>query len=200
MQEASVAQSGDNSGNDPECMALLFEFLHFLLQLQLPKLAPLHPQFVNIALKWTQTEFVCSNALAVLRTVVLNQSEEDNNILEPVLEGLQIFLMAIENNEEEIPTHIENNKRLSALMELLRVLVKASNTRTKVLAVLKEELLLKIFTPLLGDKSPRTRASSENTYTPEAVLLYVNAIALIDELVKHDLQWINLHNNLMQQK
>lgn len=200
VEETAQGGSGDVLDHDSECMTLLFEFLHFLIQLKLPKLVPLHPRLVNVALEWIKADLVCSEALAILRTVAINTTEDECIILEPFLSGLPIFLLAIENGKEEIPTHIENNKRLSALMELLRALVKAESTCNRVLGVLKQELLSKIFVPLLGDKSPSSRPSNANTYSAEAIVLYVNAIALIDELAKHDNKWIELHISLMQQK
>ncbi|KAF5306252.1 hypothetical protein FQA39_LY08950 [Lamprigera yunnana] len=201
MENTSSGGSGDIlEDNEPECMMLSFEFLHFIIKLRPPDLPLLDSRLVSLALKWIQVELVCSNALAILRTVSVNTVEETCIILDPFLTSLPIFLVGIENGDEEIPTHIENNKRLGSLMELLRALMKSETTRKRVLAILREELFLKIFTPLLGCSSPRTRASNVDTCSPAAISLYVNAIALIYELVKYDRQWITCLSSLMQHK
>ncbi|KAF5292723.1 hypothetical protein FQR65_LT11191 [Abscondita terminalis] len=187
------------SENEPVCVTIMFGFLDFVIKLRPPNLKALDLRLVNLTLKWIQVDLVCSNALAILRTVAVNTTEETCIILDPFLTSLPILLLSIENEEEEIPTHTENNKRLASLMELLRALMKAETTRKRVIAILKEDLFVKIFRPLIGS-SVNVRASNVNTSSTEAVLLYANSIALIEDLLKYDERWIDFFTDLMQNK
>ncbi|KAK4873864.1 hypothetical protein RN001_013224 [Aquatica leii] len=199
----NTSQGGDGDlflDNGAECMTLAFAFLHFIIKLRRPNLPGLDSRLVNLALNWIQVDFVSSDALAILRTVAVNATEETCIILNPFLNSLPLLLLSITNGEEEIPTHIENNKRLCSLMELLRALMKAEITRRRVLTILKEDVFMKIFMPLIGCSSPRTRASNMNTSSAEAILLYVNSIALIHELLTYDEYWIGFFTDLMQHK
>ncbi|KAF5292722.1 hypothetical protein FQR65_LT11190 [Abscondita terminalis] len=187
--------------NGPECIMLSFQFLHFVIKLREPNLPSLNSRLIQLALNWIQVDTVCSEALAILRTVAVNTNEDTCSILDPFINCLPMFLLAIANGEEEeMSFTLENNKRLCSLMELLRALMKSDSTKDRVVSVLKEDLFVKIFMPFIGCSSPRTRASNVNTGSSEAILLYVNAIALIYELLKYNERWIIFFADLLQHK
>lgn len=189
------------STQEPECMALLFEFLHSLIELELPKLPPLYPRIITLALKWIQTDLVCSQAIAVLRTIALNTESEKTHILEPLAKRLPVFFVALDPKESELPTNTEHNKRVCALMQLLRAMVQADSIKMDVLNAIKEDHIQQIFYPLLGmDESPRLRAGPVDTYSPEAINLYVCALALVDQLAKVNMEWVPMYTNLLKQK
>lgn len=61
---------------------------------------------------------------------------------------------------------------------------------------MKEEIICKVFYPLLGDDSPRLKAA----YSEEAVTLYIHAVALVIELSKNTVNWVPIRENLLQQR
>lgn len=154
---------------------------------------------INIALKWIQTDLVCSQALAILRTIAVNTDNANSIILEPVLTGLPIFILAL-GTGEEIPTNIEHNKRLGALMQLFRALVRADTIGDRVVSALKEETIYNIFGPILGKSALQNRANHADISSIEAVNMYVNTLSLVDELAKKNTNWIPVQNKLLNQK
>ncbi|KAK4876580.1 hypothetical protein RN001_009086 [Aquatica leii] len=183
------------SDNNNEFANLGIKFLNFVLKLRQPNLPALDSRLVNIALNWIQVDSVCSEALTLLRAVDVNCS----SVLEPFLNHLPIFLRSITNGDDEIPTCIENNKKINSLIEILRVLVQSENIRKRVLAMVKEELFTKIFTPLIGTSST-SGMNNLNMCSTGATLLYVNCLALIDDLSNYDDCWIRFFTHLMLYK
>ncbi|KAK4880177.1 hypothetical protein RN001_008323 [Aquatica leii] len=183
------------SENNNEFANLGIKFLNFVLKLRQPNLPTLNSRLVNIALNWIKVDSVCSEALTLLRAVDVNCS----SVLEPFLNYLPIFLRSITNGDDEIPTCIENNKKINSLIEILRVLVQSENIRKRVLAMVKEELFTKIFTPLIGTSST-SGMTNLNTCSTGSILLYVNCLALIYDLSKYDDYWIPLYNGSKETK
>ncbi|KAB0793304.1 hypothetical protein PPYR_12924 [Photinus pyralis] len=188
------------NNNVSQCVAVVFQFLHFVMQKRRPNIKLLDKRLVNLALKWVQVNHVCSNAYEILRTLAANVTEETSITLDPLLTSLPIYLLDIVNGEEEVNTNIETNRRLKSLLELLRSLIRTDSTRERVLAILKEDLFIKIFVPLLNKSPTKTRAHYTSTQTLDAVLLYASAIVLISELCKYDGMWRSFFADLMQQR
>ncbi|XP_018319002.1 uncharacterized protein LOC108732610 isoform X2 [Agrilus planipennis] len=184
---------------EPECMALLLEFFHAVIEMKIPKIELLHSRMVALALKWLQVEAVCSQALAVLRTVAVN-SAYDSTISEQLMVGLPIFTFVLNVSEDDFSASIERNKRLNALMQLLKVLVLCPNSQSRIVNAIENEYLEKIFLPLLGLKSPRERATDASTMSPEAIGLYVNAVALIVELAKINPACVDMRDELLKHR
>lgn len=194
-------ESGDvTSDQDPECALLFIRLIHFMIEIKLPNIVDLKLRLINVSLKWIEFEGVSTEALSMLRTIVLNVKEDEYNILIPVVVLLPSLLLTIENGNAEAQLNVENNNRLNALVQLLRMLIGIEAVRKDILEMTKLSFIMKIFIPLLGNESPRIQASSPNTQTPEAVLLYVNTMALVNDLIKYDDNWIHLYTSLMQQK
>lgn len=193
--------SGDASDYDPDCISLILQFLHSLVELKLSKLIPFYERLVRISLRWLQVETVSAQALLMLRTIALQ--DVGVNILEPILNvnnSLSLVLLELEHKTDDIPTNLEYNIKLSALMQLLLSLLKVDSLREKVLNIMRVEHLLKIFTPLLGDKSPRQKANDVDTSSPEAVSLYVISAALIYEMARYSETWQTMYASLLQRR
>ncbi|KAK5641431.1 hypothetical protein RI129_009978 [Pyrocoelia pectoralis] len=200
LLELEGVQEDVLNDNLSKCVAVLFKFLHFLMQKRRPVIKLLDKRLVNLALKWIQVNLVSSNAFEILRTLAMNATEETSLTLDPLLTSLPIYLLDIVNGEEDIVTSTENNKRVKSLLELLRSLINTGNTRKRVLAILKEDLFIKIFLPLLNQSPTKTRGIHSSTHSPDAVLLYTSAIVLITEINKYDDTWGGFFENLMQQR
>lgn len=202
MERNSQGSEGDTITHEPECVSLVFEFIHSLMELKLQKLRRLYPRLLGVALTWIQTDLVCFQALSILRTIAVQTEPFEGHMLEPLLNSMPIFLIALapSQEEEEVPTNIEHNKRLSALTQLFRALLQVDQTKNTVLASLKEDHIVKIFYPLIGSVSPRLRANTADTFSVEAINLYVNAVALVDQLAKSDAQWVNIYSTLLKHR
>ncbi|GJQ81759.1 hypothetical protein Trydic_g306 [Trypoxylus dichotomus] len=180
--ENNLMCAGDTGEHDPECMSLVLTFLHSLVELRLSKLVPFYERLVRVSLRWLQSEVVSTQALVILRTIALQ--DVGANILEPILNvnnSLSLLLLELEHKTDEIPTNLEYNMKLSSLMELLLS-------------------LLKIFSPILGDRTPRQRANDVDTTSKEAITLYTISLTLIYELSKYAEVWEKMYSCLIQQK
>ncbi|KRT84391.1 hypothetical protein AMK59_1149 [Oryctes borbonicus] len=199
--ENNLMCAGDASEHDPECISLVLKFLHSLVELKLSKLVPFYERLVRISLGWLQSEAVSTQALVILRTIALQ--DVGASILEPILNSnnsLSLLLLELEHKTDEIPTNLEYNKKLSSLMELLLSLLKVASLKEKVLSIVKEGHVFKIFNPLLGDKSPRHRANDVDTTSKEAVTLYIISLTLIYEMSKYSVVWEEVYSSLIQHK
>ncbi|KAL3273249.1 hypothetical protein HHI36_014703 [Cryptolaemus montrouzieri] len=187
--------------NLSECVALIFQFLHYLIQMNLECLKPFYSKFIQISLQWVQSDVVSHQSIAILKTIAINTSAGKTDILKPLGVSLPVFLLALDyGTQEDIPTHTEHNRKIGALLQLLRVMMRVDHLKPKILMELKEETILKVFYPLLGDDSPRLRANDHNTCSEEAINLYTHALALVDELAKHDVSWVTIRENFLQQR
>lgn len=197
---------------DLECMTLLFEFLHSLIELRIPQLAVLHGRMVRMTIGWVQTEMVSSKALALLRSIAVQpddpeQQQQQQHVLEPLASGLTVLLHIIDT---AVPAgdllHSEQCNKLTALFQLLRVLACNDTLQSRVFATLKQSSVLRVFDALLGtDDEPMSvttltqgsypNASGEHLlhlkdgFTSELNELYVHAVALVCALATYSEQW-----------
>ncbi|XP_060521990.1 uncharacterized protein LOC132699350 [Cylas formicarius] len=186
----------DNTNEqDPECMSQILEFIHFLADLKVPTLSSQYPRLISFAVKWINESPASFQAFALLKTIAVNAEKQNNGMLEALVVGLPVFLALL--NEESMPNHVQHHKRLGALLQLLKAVLQVKSIRGKVLQELHEDLLSKIFRPLLGDDSPEYR---DDTCTIEAVNLYIYGLALIAELVKCDKSWLEFLNSLLSNR
>lgn len=100
---------------DPDCIAVIFEFINFLIEAKLAADRKTFPELVKIALKWIDTDLVSSHALAILRSVAVNvEPAVDNDILEPLIKGLPVFLITLNRSRtEEMPDFMEHNRKVT---------------------------------------------------------------------------------------
>lgn len=201
---------------DLECLALLFEFLHSLVELRVAQLSVLHARMVRLALGWVQTEMVGARALALLRSVAVQPSEAQQQVLEPLASGLSVLLHIIDSSVESGSlAHTETCHKLIALLQLLRVLVCNDALQNHVFATLKQTSILRIFEALLGEDESQsssisvrlggTNGAAGESYTmfgqqssahhlkeafcSELNELYVHAVALVCALATYCEQW-----------
>lgn len=152
-----------------------------------------------MALKWIQTDIACTQALSVLRTIAINTPSENANILEPLHSGIPIFVLMLNHGAEESSGNLEQQKRVGALLQLMKTLLQVDGLKERVLEELNEIPLRKLFVPVLDGKS--TMASGDDSiYSADAVNLFAFALGLIDDLAKLQPSWISLYCSLMQQK
>jgi len=62
--ESILTALEDNT--DPECVALIMEFLLSLVKLKITTLTPLYPSCIKSALVWVPVEQVCNSLLLIL--------------------------------------------------------------------------------------------------------------------------------------
>lgn len=201
VASASTEEGQGDIYNLGECIALLFQFIHHLVEANMQCLKQFNPKFIQLSLDWIQSDVVSPQSIAILKAIAIRTPPGDTNILKPIGISLPVFLLALESgSQEDVPTHTEHNRKIGALLELLRVLMKVDHLKAKILIEMKEETICKVFYPLIGDDSPRLRANNLNTCSEEAVNLYIHAVALVDELAKNSVNWVSIRENLLQQR
>ncbi|XP_017785577.1 PREDICTED: uncharacterized protein LOC108568798 [Nicrophorus vespilloides] len=195
--EAVENNNKGDAGNqlDPECMSIVFRFVHSLIELKLPNLVPLYARMVYVALRWVETEVVSYEALRIVRTVATSSKLEDMQLFEPLMKALPVFMIDLQHIDEDTIMNIEHCRRLSSVMELFTALLKVEHTKQTVVDTLNEDLVCKIFVPLIGS-SPRL--PSANNCTPEAITLYIHTFALINEIACIKSEWVTPLQELLQ--
>lgn len=219
MESCSSAAANQVEQVDLECLALLFEFLHSLVELRVAQLSALHARMVSLALGWVQTETVGARALALLRSVAVQPNEEQQQVLEPLASGLSVLLHIIDSSVESGSlAHTETCHKLIALLQLLHVLVCNNALQNHVFATLKQTSILRIFDALLGKDENQSSislrlngphaggesytmfghpSSAHSHHLKEAFCselneLYVHAVALVCALATYCQQWESL--------
>lgn len=193
-----IIATGNDSVKDPECLSVVLDLIHCLIEIKVPQISSLYTQIIPLTLEWIQESTVSYQALAVLRTIAVKVDRKENKILESLIVGLPMFLLVLNSVKDEgFVFHSEYNKRLGALLQLLTAMIQVKTIRANVVKELHEDIFTKILFPLLGDNSPR---SSEHTCSTDAVNLYVYALALVGELVECDKSWTTFMNNLLRNK
>lgn len=183
-----ASPSGDKELN-PECVAIVFEFLHVILEMQIGTLESLYGRMINITLKWIQADIVCSKAIAILRTIAVNTNKSNNKILEPISAAIPIFSVAMDGNLESA----EHVKRFGAIMQLFDVLIKTEQFRIKILEHINEKMIQKIFRLLFENNI--------NCYlTEDTINMYIYALIFIDNVANYNDKWTSLEGELLQQK
>ncbi|RZC39779.1 CIP2A, partial [Asbolus verrucosus] len=204
IQNNHSMETGDSNieNRDPECIALVFEFLNFLIEIKLAAIGQMFPVLIQVALKWIHTDLVSSQALGLLKSIAVNVDRNDNGILEPLIQGLPIFLTTIDTSRnEDGPDYIEQNLKIAGLLQLLKIMVQVPTVRPKILEELKLGTICKVFGSLQDvDGAPKVRTNDLDMGNIETINLYIHGVALVNELAKHDVTWMNLQSNLMQHK
>lgn len=170
-----------------------------MIELKFTQLKPLLPQILRIALQWIQTDIVCTQALSILRTIAINTPSENSNILEPLYSGIPIFISTLNHGADQSSANLEQQKRVGALLQLMRVFLQVDSLKNKVLEELNEVPLRKLFAPVIDGNS--TMASGDDSvYSADAVNVFAFALGLISDLAKLQPNWINLYCSLMEQR
>lgn len=95
--------------------------------------------------------------------------------------------------------NLEQQKRVGALLQLIRALIQVDGLKQKVLQELTETALRKLFVPVIEGNSTMG-SGDDNVYSPEAINVFTFALGLIDDLAKVEPCWVTLYCTLMQQR
>lgn len=204
IQNNQSMDIGDSNfeNRDSECVSCIFEFLNCFIQVRLPSITSKYECIIQLALKWIQTDLVSSQALALLRNVAVHVDKNDHKILEPLHQGLPIFVTTLDSSRnEESPDYIEQNLKIAGLLQLLKIMAQVPSIRPKVLEDLSLKTMCKIFGPIKEkDNSIKVGPNELDMANLETVNLYIHGIALVNELSKTDMGWMNLQTTLMQNR
>ncbi|XP_030745235.1 uncharacterized protein LOC115874273 isoform X2 [Sitophilus oryzae] len=188
----------DNTVKDTECTYVVLEFINFLVEMKVPQISSLYIKLIPIALKWIQESSVSYQALTILKTIAVNTDKKDNDILNSLCIGLPTFLLLLNScKDDTMKIDSEYTKRMGALLQLISSMIHVKEISKKLTDDLHEDTFRKIFTPLLGDDSPR---HGEITSTTESVNLYVHALTCLTRLMDCDGTWVSFVNDLLSNK
>ncbi|XP_043271949.1 uncharacterized protein [Venturia canescens] len=201
------------STSDPECVSLVMEFLLSLFSLKLTTLVSLYPVCVKVAMGWIPVEQVCSKALALIRTVVIDSRRMENPI--DVLSDLDLsmLMLVVKCDDEDDRTKgtneskwkdqrsVESESRLTELMQLLQEMARISTLKIKVMQAFNEQAMRKLFRAMLeqNDSSCSNRWPG-NLFNDPATALYIHALALTADHAAYDSTWLTLYSELLQKK
>lgn len=110
-------------------MTLILKFIHTLETNKLANLPCLYPKIIKLALDWLHSELVSHQALVVLTVIIQNAIQIDDgggdkDVLTLLAAKLPTFVMTL--STEATPTNMEGCKRLGALLQLLKTMLKSS--------------------------------------------------------------------------
>ncbi|PNF30554.1 hypothetical protein B7P43_G09938 [Cryptotermes secundus] len=191
---------------EPECVGMLFEFLHSLITLQVTGLSKLYPRFVTVAMQWIRTELACTQSLSLICSIAVDVRQSDGdvgtvqvqqNVLAQLDQSLLVLLLILDVGvDENYLTKSEARTSITAVLRLLQEMSKTPSLRQKILLSLKQQVMQNIFQPLLSVKPH----DGENLFQTEVIGLYVCALDFISDLASHDGQWLKLYSDLLQHK
>ncbi|XP_017760473.1 PREDICTED: uncharacterized protein LOC108550996 [Eufriesea mexicana] len=199
----NVLATLENNG-DPECVALIMEFLSSLVKLKLSSLIPLYPLCVKTAMTWVPVEQVCSKALALIRVTVIDarHTKSSSEVLAELDASVLMLIINSENDElqgkHELTLEMET--KLAELMQLFQEMVKTSTLRTKVMQSLNEQMIRKLLSPMLDSEICAAGNWSGNFNQNPTTNLCIHALALTADLAAHNSQWLTLYSELLTKK
>ncbi|XP_078043958.1 uncharacterized protein LOC144473709 [Augochlora pura] len=189
---------------DPECVALMMEFLASLVKLKLSALIPLYPLCVKTAMTWVPVEQVCSKALTLIRVTVIDarRAKTSSEVLAELDASVLMLIINSEKNgiQGMQELSLETETRLAELMQLFQEMVKTPTLRTKVMQSLSEQTIYKLLSPLLdsetctADDFPGKYIKNPNTN------LCIHALALIADLAANNSNWLTLYSEVLRRR
>ncbi|XP_015172465.1 PREDICTED: uncharacterized protein LOC107064351 [Polistes dominula] len=191
--------------SDPDCVALLMEFLLALVKLKVSALIPLYPVCVKSAMTWVPVEQVCSKALALIRIIVI-ESRRTKNCTEVLTEldpSVLMLITSTENDEMQEKNELQNTDtqgRLAELMQLFQEMVKISGLRSKVLKTFSEQAMRKLLKPILEYEETTNRDWPGNLIQNSTTNLYIHALVLTADLAANNSNWLTLYSELLRKK
>ncbi|XP_076246086.1 uncharacterized protein LOC143186346 [Calliopsis andreniformis] len=189
---------------DPECVALIMEFLSSLVKLRLSSLVPLYPTCVKTAMTWVPVEQVCSKALALIRVTVIDarRTKTSSEVLAELDASVLMLIINSENNEiqgkQELDT--ETEMRLAELMQLFQEMVKIPTLRAKVMQSLNEQTIRTLLSPMFHSETRTVEDWPGNFIQNPNTNLCIHALALTADLAAHNSHWLTLYSELLRKK
>lgn len=200
--ENVLATLEDNA--DPECVALMMEFLSSLVKLKLSALVSLYPLCVKTAMTWVPVEQVCSKALALIRVTVIDarRTKSSSEVLAELDASVLMLIINSENDEvqEKCELTLEREIKLAELMQLFQEMVKTSTLRTKVMQSLNEQMIRKLLSAMLDSETYATNDWPGNFIQNPTTSLCIHALALTADLAAHNSNWLTLYSELLRKK
>ncbi|XP_003693856.1 uncharacterized protein LOC100869785 isoform X1 [Apis florea] len=200
--ENVLATLEDNA--DPECVALMMEFLSSLVKLKLSALVTLYPLCVKTAMTWVPVEQVCSKALALIRVTVIDarRTKSSSEVLAELDASVLMLIINSENDEvqEKCELTLEREIKLAELMQLFQEMVKTSTLRTKVMQSLNEQMIRKLLSAMLDSETYATNDWPGNFIQNPTTSLCIHALALTADLAAHNSNWLTLYSELLRKK
>ncbi|KOC58895.1 Protein CIP2A [Habropoda laboriosa] len=189
---------------DPECVALMMEFLSSLIKLKLSALVPLYALCVKTAMTWVPVEQVCSKALALIRVTVIDarRTKISSEVLAELDASVLMLIINSENDEvqEKCELTLETETKLAELMQLFQEMVKTSTLRTKIMQSLNEQTICKLLSPMLDSETCASSDWPGNFIQNPTTNLCIHALALIADLAAHNSHWLTLYSELLRKK
>ncbi|XP_043518292.1 uncharacterized protein LOC122533033 [Frieseomelitta varia] len=200
--ENVLATLEDNA--DPECVALMMEFLSSLVKLKLSSLVSLYPLFVKTAMTWVPVEQVCSKALALIRVTVVDarRTKLFPEVLAELDASVLMLILNTENDEIQgkYELTLETETKLAELMQLFQEMVKTSTLRTKVMQSFSEQIIRKLLNPMLDSETCAADNWPGNFIQNPTTNLCIYALALTADLAADNSQWLTLYSELLRKK
>ncbi|XP_011872879.1 PREDICTED: uncharacterized protein LOC105564808 [Vollenhovia emeryi] len=189
---------------DPECVALMMEFLLSLVKLKLTALVPLYPACIKSAMTWVPVEQVCSKALALIRGVIVDSRRTRTFAThQEVLSELDpSVLMLIMNTEDESnrDQNAEAEMKQAELMQLFHEMVKTPELKKKIMQSFNEHLMHKLFSHVLDNDVSAAGDWTGNFIQNVSTNLYIHALALTADLAANNSNWLTLYSELLSRK
>ncbi|KAF7411843.1 hypothetical protein HZH66_000739 [Vespula vulgaris] len=193
------------SNSDPDCVALLMEFLLSLVKLKVIALIPLYPVCVKSAMTWVPVEQVCSKALALIRIIVIEsrRTRVSTEVLTELDPSVLMLITSTEDDETQEKNELHNIEaqgRLAELMQLFQEMVKISGLRSKVLKTFSEQAMRKLLKPILEYEETTNRDWPGNLIQNSTTNLYIHALVLTADLAANNSNWLTLYSELLRKK
>ncbi|KAK0178636.1 hypothetical protein PV327_007512 [Microctonus hyperodae] len=193
--------------SDPECTALIMEFLLSLVKLKIPSLIPFYPKYIKVAMQQVTNNQISSKALMLIKTILID-SRRSKNFNDLISELDLSILMTVIGNEDDDEMDgksekrsIELNSQLTELIQLLLEMSKTPNLRAQVTQAFSEQTMRRLLRPMLeqenlisGDNLPGDLVGDS------ATTLHIYALALTAELAMQNSSWLTLYSELIQKK
>ncbi|GAB1866513.1 Protein KIAA1524-like protein [Camponotus japonicus] len=189
---------------DPECIAVMMEFLLSLVKLKLCVLTPLYPICIKSAMTWVPVEQVCSKALALIRNIIID-SRRTKTCAEVLTEVDPSVLMLITNPEDEIngqngSQNAETETKQAELMQLFQEMIKTPALKKKIMQSFSEHVMRRIFIRILDNEFSAAGDWTGNFVQNASINLYIYALALTADLATSHSNWLTLYSELLSRK
>ncbi|KYQ57917.1 Protein CIP2A [Trachymyrmex zeteki] len=187
---------------DPECVALMMEFLSLLVKLKLTVITPLYPACIKSAMTWVPVEQVCSKALALIRSIIID-SRRTRTCTEVLTEIDPSVLMLITNQEDEVNDQSGGQNaemKQAELMQLFQEMIKTPALKKKIMNSFNECAMRKQFNHVLDNEFSARGDWTKNFMQNASINLYIHALALTADLAANHSNWLTLYSELLSKK
>ncbi|KAG7209026.1 hypothetical protein KM043_015191 [Ampulex compressa] len=192
----------DNS--DPECVALIMEFLSSLVKLKLPTLISLYSACVKSAMTWVPVEQVSSKALALIRMAVIDsrRAKTFSDVLAELDPSVLMLIICAEDKVDGKDQHCssETMTRLAELMQLFQEMVKIATLRPKVVQSFNEQVMYKLLKPILDYDASSNGDWQAHLIQNPTTNFCIHALALTADLAANNSNWLTLYTELLSSK